>query len=194
MIIPLCVSHHYLSLGMVPRSQLQASRDKVNQELLEGAQYAQSFLSRSDTQKSFALNHYFKFMMYRNPLERLLSGYRSKVERFPLIGLDDNTPHYNWLRKEVYKVTHPLLYEEYLRTEGARPVNISFSDFIDYWLTQPESLKVDEHFRSIFSLCQPCRVKFNFYGDFKNFNTDSEVGATLSSIAMPSYFRDMVWS
>lgn len=165
----------FMAQGMVPRSQLQASRDKVNQELLEGVQYSQSFLSRSNTQRSFVLNHYFKFMMYRDPLERLLSGYRSKVERFPLIGLDDDTPHYNWLRKAVYLETHPLLYKEYVRNEGAKGVNISFSDFINFWLTQPKSLQIDEHFRSIFSLCQPCRVRFDFYGNFNSFNTDSEV-------------------
>ena len=168
-----CFLNH-LSPGLIPRSQLLATRDMVNQEMLEGVQYAQSFASRSNTQRKFALNRYFKFMMYRNPLERLLSGYRSKVERFPLIGLDDDRPHYNWLRKEVHNATHPLLYEEYVRTEGAKGVNISFSDFIDFWLTRPESLKIDEHFRSIFSLCQPCRVRFNFYGNFKNFNTDSQ--------------------
>ena len=160
---------------MVPRSQLQASRDKVDQEMLEGVQFANSFLSRSNTQRNFALNHYFKFMMYRNPLERLLSGYRSKVERFPLTGLEDEQPHYNWLRKAIYENMHPAKYQQYLLRGGAPPVNISFSDFIDYWLTRPESLVNDEHFKTIFSLCQPCRIRYNFYGNFKNFSTDSQV-------------------
>lgn len=160
---------------MIPRTQLQASRDTVNQELLEGVQFGHSFLSRSNTQRNVSLRNYYKFMMYRNPLERLHSGYRSKVERFPLIGLEDDQPHYNWLRKAVYASTHPAKYEDFVLNDGVSAVNISFSDFIDYWLTEPENLKIDEHFRSIFSICQPCITRFNFYGNFKDFDTDSQV-------------------
>ena len=156
-------------------SQLTASRDSVDQERLEEVQYAQSFLSRSNAQRAYTFKHYYRFMMYRNPLERLVSGYRSKVERFPLVGLDNDKPHYNWLRKAVYSETHPDEYNEFVRNKGKTGVNITFSNFIDYWLMQPEEIRVDEHFRSVFAVCQPCRTRFNFYGNFKHFHRDAQV-------------------
>ncbi len=97
------------------------------------------------------------------------------MERFPLTGLEDKQPHFNWLRKAIYNSTHPAIYHQYLLSGGVSSLNISFSDFVDYWLTRPESLEINEHFRSIFSLCEPCRTRYSFYGNFKNFSTDSQV-------------------
>lgn len=135
----------------------------------------ESFMSRNDNQRLYALKHYFKFAMYRNPLERLVSGYRSKVSRYPLIGLKENTPHFNWLRKAVLLQTQPEQYRTFLHHRGKTPVNISFPDFIEYWLRQPADLKYDEHFCSISSMCQPCRARYSFYANFKHFDTDSQL-------------------
>lgn len=147
----------------------------MDQNKLEAAQFVESFYSRNDNQRLYALKHYFKFVMYRDPLERLVSGYRSKVARFPLTGLDKHKPHFNWLRKAILLQTHPDQYSQYLHARGKVSINISFTDFIDYWLQQPLELKYDEHFTSISSLCQPCRTQFSFYGNFKSFDTDSQV-------------------
>ena len=132
-------------------------------------------MNHNDINREFTLRHYFKFMMVRNPLHRLVSGYRSKVQRYPLTGLNDSRPHYNFLRKAVYLYTHPREYAEYLRKRGRDEINITFSDFIDYWLQQPEEIKFDEHFRSMFKICQPCRTRFNFYANFKHFEADTQV-------------------
>lgn len=159
----------------MPLSQLFESRDKVNQERIETVQLQESFLNRNDFSKEFTLRHYFKFMMVRNPLHRLVSGFRSKVQRFPLKGLNDSHPHYNFLRKAIYLQVHPKEYSEFLRNRGRAEINITFSDFITYWLLQPDNIKFDEHFRSMFKLCQPCRARFSFYANFKNFEEDTQV-------------------
>ena len=135
----------------------------------------ESFLNRNDPQKMYALKHYFKFVMYRHPLERLVSGYRSKVARFPLKGFKEKKPHFNWLRKAILRYTQPDRYRQFILDHGKVPVNITFNDFIEYWLIQSPELKYDEHFQSISSLCQPCTVRYNFYANFKNFDTDSRV-------------------
>lgn len=127
--------------------------------------------------------------MYRNPLDRLISGFRSKVARYPLSGLKNDTPHYNWLRKAIFLRTHPEQYSNFVRHDGKHPVNISFSDFVDYWVGLPEEIKFDEHFHSIFSMSQPCRTRYNFYGNFKNFLVDSHV--LMDKIqAKPLYLRE----
>ena len=120
------------------------------------------------------LKNYYKFIMYRNPVERLFSAYRSKVQRYPLVGLDEERPHYNWLRKRIYAFKHPKLYKEWRSIQGVEKVDIKFPDFIDYWLLR-SGLKSDEHFQSVFELCQPCRVHYSYYGNFDTFSDDAQV-------------------
>ena len=120
------------------------------------------------------MQSYYKFLMYRNPIERLFSGYRSKVQRTPLIGLSRDYPHYNWLKKEIFKFKHPEKFHQWHLAKGKRPVNVTFSDFIDYWLNK-RGLNDDEHFQSIYSLCQPCQVHYSYYGNFNAFKHDAEV-------------------
>ena len=175
-------------LGYIPLSQFLQSRDAIDQNRLEGAQFQESFFSRNDHQRFYALNNYFKFVMYRNPLDRLVSGYRSKVARFPLVGFAKDKPHFNWLRKDILLQTQPKRYQEFVHRHGNMSINITFSSFIDYWVEQPKEIKYDEHFRSIFSIAQPCRVRYNFYGNFKDFEKDSLV--LIQKIkAKPQYLR-----
>ena len=53
---------------------------------------------KNTTQRNLVLEEYFKFTMYRNPLDRFVSGYRDKV-----CGKDTA---YFWLRDAVYKFNH----------------------------------------------------------------------------------------
>ena len=117
-----------------------------------------------------------------------MSGYRSKVARYPLSGLHDDKPHFNWLRKSILLYTQPEQYSTYIQCRGKTAINISFPDFIQYWLSEPPRLKDDEHFSPISSLCQPCRTQFTFYGNFKNFDVDSQI--LVENIrAQPQYLR-----
>ena len=109
---------HYLNChhsGFIPLSQLLESRDKVSQK---GIELQESFLNHNDINRKFSLRHYFKFMMVHNPLHRLVSGYRSNVQCYPLTGLNDSKPHYNFLRKAIYLQMHPKECAEFLRKRG----------------------------------------------------------------------------
>ena len=112
--------------------------------------------------------------MYRNPVERLLSAYRSKVGRVPLQGLRQYEPHYNWLKKDIFAYKHPDSYRAWKAAHGKKQVSISFSDFVDYWIHM-RGLQFDEHFQTIFNLCQPCYVRYHYYGNFDTFESDAEV-------------------
>ncbi len=120
-----------------------------------------------------ALHSHYKYLMYRNPLERLASGYRDKVERYPLQGLEPWTPLYNWVKMETYKYTHLDEYREWFREGGETEVAISFPDFVDYWVNT--SARHDAHFEPIHNLCSPCRVRYDYYGNFKTFNRDARI-------------------
>lgn len=128
----------------------------------------------SSERQKHVLQNYYKFVMYRNPVERLVSAYRSKVQRYPLLGLEPEHPHYNWLRMRIYGYKHPKLFRNWQASKGKESISISFMDFIDYWLHKG-GLGFDEHFQPIFGLCKPCYVKYSYYGNFNTFDKDAEV-------------------
>ena len=103
-------------------------------------------------------------MMVGNPLHCLVSGYRSKVLRYPLTGLNDTL---QLLRKAIYLQLHPKEYAEYLWKRGKAEVYITFSDFIDYWLLQPEEIKFDEYFI-------PCSKSVSLVGQDQTFMQTSK--------------------
>ena len=122
------------------------------------------------------IKNYYKFVMYRHPLERLVSAYRSKVQTHTLSGIDDEQPHYNWLRKKIYKHTRPEEYKEWFKGNGHKDVDISFRDFITYWLENDHyRTQHDEHLMPIFDLCAPCNVRYDYYGHFESFEQDVRV-------------------
>ena len=186
----------FVTQGVIPRSELSKSRDHVNQVALEWAINKHSFISKDSSTKEAVLKSYFKFAMFRNPLERLASSYRSKIERFMLVGTKDQSPPFNWLRKAIFKHTHPQLYSKWAKNKGNTSVSIEFCDFIDYWLvSENPEFKFDEHFLLITDICQPCRTRFDFYGNFNHFEHDaqlliSKIGANSTDLRSGYYNED----
>ena len=189
----------FVNQGQIRRSELLKARDAVNQVKLEAVMAQHSFMTASMKRKKLAFSKYFKFTMFRNPLERLASAYRSKVERFPLTGLRDAIPHFNWLRKDIYSTLHKKEYAAWAKMGGVTPINITFSEFVDYWVYFPIVNKMDsqldEHFLLVNDMCQPCRIRFDFYGNFRHFNRDaqvliSKIGARSSDLRTGYYSED----
>lgn len=89
-------------------------------------------------------------------------------------GLGYNIPNYNWLRKDIFAYKNPDDYQKWKSALGKLEIHISFSDFVDYWLHMG-GLQFDEHFQTIYSLCQPCYVRYHYYGNFDTFDSDAEV-------------------
>ena len=97
---------------------------------------------------------------------RLLSAYRSKVEQY--------TPDYNWLKRNIFQYKHPGEYKKWRVDRGKEKIPISFSDFIDYWLFN-KTLNGNDHFMPIFTICQPCQVRYHYYGNFDTYEHDANV-------------------
>jgi hypothetical protein len=184
----------YISQGLMPRSELGKERDDIDQNRLMAAVRRTSLAVQPGKEREFS--SYFKYIMVRNPLERLTSAFRSKIERFNLTGRLRDVPHYNWARRAIYKGLYPQLYVRWVRSGMKQPVPISFSDFIRYWL-EPNDLefKYDDHFMLIQQVCQPCRTRFDFYGNFRHFSRDAQVlvervGARGSDLRQGYYSED----
>jgi hypothetical protein len=167
----------FASQGLIPYSELEKPRDLINQEKLMAVVHRLNLQgNRIGFREDLRSLDYFKYVMVRNPLERLVSAYRSKIERYNLTGALKDTPHYNWARREIFKHLHPIQYRIWAKEGMSRPVKISFGDFITYWL-QPDLIefKYDDHFMSFLHICQPCRTGFDFYGNFRHFVRDAQV-------------------
>lgn len=165
----------YVNQGLLSPAELEKPRDQVDQDYLMTLVYDNSLLRLDDETRQKYMTTFFKFVMVRHPLERLVSAFRSKIERYNLTGMQRNTPHYNWARLAILKSIHPKFYDKWIRT-GMRPIPISFSDFIDYWLQPTDTgFEFDDHFRSLLLICRPCTTRFDFYGNFRNFKQDAQV-------------------
>ena len=187
----------FASQGLIPYSELEKARDLINQEKLMAVVHRNNLQgNRISLREDLRSLDYFKYVMVRNPLERLVSAYRSKIERYNLTGVLKDTPHYNWARREIFKHLHPVQYRLWAKEGMSRPVKISFGDFITYWL-QPDLIefKYDDHFMSFLHICQPCRTRFDFYGNFRHFARDAQVlidkvGGSYSDLRQGYYSDD----
>ena len=84
------------------------------------------FAKLNETEKATALQDYFKFVLVRNPLERLASAYRDKIIRLPLSTLEDRD--FNKLRKSIFQYNHPVEYEQWaqhVKANGSLEVQFS---------------------------------------------------------------------
>ena len=143
--------------------------------------YAQ--LKHGDTMESLWAQ-YYKTMIVRHPLERLLSAYRDKLEgpsvkRNRLKDPYDNNK--NNFRLSIFKTVYPERYQQWLDNLSME-YYVTFSDFIQFLVDKPNA-DLNVHYRPVVSLCHPCSVKYDFYGAFKQFDQDAQILATKLGIA-----------
>ena len=121
---------------------------------------------------------YYKMMIVRHPLERLVSAYRDKlvgaVKRNELKNPNDN--YSNNLKLEIFKAIHPDRYHQWLHHTNMQHY-VTFSDFIQFIVDKPNA-DLNIHYQPVISLCNVCGVKYDFYGAHKRFNQDAQILAT----------------
>ncbi|XP_047468309.1 carbohydrate sulfotransferase 10-like [Penaeus chinensis] len=101
---------------------------------------------------------FYKFLIVREPLERLLSAYRDRIE---------DTSHRSWQRDnyvpKILKVTRPHLKSADIRVNGSLVVIPTFREFVEYLLVTPIG-NYDPHWRPYWKHCAPCVVSFQAIG------------------------------
>ena len=127
-----------------------------------------SFTGKSPEMKSNITKTYYKFLMYRNPAERLVSAYLDKIASGPMVSV--SKVQWNSDRKLIYQRVHPIKYQEWQRSGARVPINITFTDFVEAMIITG-GLK-NEHYQTTFDLCSPCKIRYSYYGNFKFFNRD----------------------
>ena len=129
-----------------------------------------SFLNKSlsGEERLSRLRSYFKFTVIRNPLERLVSSYRNKIQP-PLSARSIKFPEY--IKREIFERYRPVVYNHWLNSGGMYNITITFSEFVEYYV---EAFKdhLNPHIKPFSKICHPCNIPFDFYIHFNNYSSD----------------------
>jgi hypothetical protein len=105
------------------------------------------------------MTHGLSFIVVRDPLERLLSAYRDKLE-------NAKTGHYKMVGAMIAARKHGLNY--------AMHHGPTFSDFVDYVLsTERRGQKLNEHWVPYYRFCTPCSLNFTVIAKLDTLEEDS---------------------
>ena len=141
----------------------------------------------TDKQKINKIKTYFKFVMIRHPLERLVSAYRSKIQP-PLEFTDHDQLHdplivkvsgtfpygmdfFQAQRRMILSKYHPEELIEWAKNRGSYNISVNFPTYVQWIIDTPDQY-LNEHFSSIPFNAAPCRVGYHLYLNFKNYSRE----------------------
>ena len=159
---------------------------------LEPALQQASFLNKSltDSDRMTRLQSYYKFVIVRNPWERIVSAFRNKVE--PPLKHDPKSWHV-FPEKHKFEMLQryrpdELLYWQNMAQHKKLNISVTFSEFIRY-LVDTDWTDLQEHFQPQIQVCHPCLVRYHFYGSFRNYSSD--VAQLIEKFKTdPKFYRD----
>ncbi len=141
----------------------------------------------TDSERLKKIANYWKFVILRNPLERLVSAFRNKLE-MPL--------QYSGIYSETFEMHKRHILEQYApnkllawtNSNGTYNLTVDFKTYIR-WVVDTPNDKLNEHFIPMIHLSQPCRLRYHFYGNFKRLS--SEMNLVMQRYQIPTeYFYD----
>ncbi len=132
------------------------------------------------------LSSYWKFTILRNPLERLVSAFRDKLEApFNFSSMNKYTQFFEKMKVKKYQKSK---FDQWIASNGSSELKLHFQTYIQ-WIIDTPNENLNEHFCPTIYLSQPCRMHYDFYGNFKTISAD--VKLVLKKHKIPSeYFYD----
>ena len=124
------------------------------------------------TVKDF-LDKYTKFIFVRNPLSRILSGYKDKF-------VDHHNSVFSNLGRQIIKQ-----YRTGGIVENARR-NVTFTEFVSY-LVDSEAHRVNPHWIPVYVQNMPCEMNFDIIGKLEEASDD--IPYVLKRIGIWNYYR-----
>ena len=183
----------FLSQRRIPEKALSINttdseqKEQLELSYLEPARLKATFarVDMSDEQRLWRVRSYYKFTFVRNPLERLLSAYLDKIAA-PSIQ-NPNTD--NFLDIIKVEIMAKYDYTKWTSSKGCIKVHVTFMEFIK-WIIDSDLAEINEHFAPLIANAQPCRMMYDFYGNFKLY--DSDMNHVIKKLdANPKYFESV---
>lgn len=104
-------------------------------------------------------------MFVRNPIERLVSAYRNKIEH-------PNTD--NPSEQTIWDDIRSMILQQYRGiNENTDPPYPTFSEFVKF-LGDSDLADMNEHYKPMTALCQPCAVHYHYIGNFATLRRDGD--------------------
>ena len=129
------------------------------------------------------MTEYQKFMFVRDPLERLVSAYRSKFVIHP----NPDSRAVFLQRIQEFYIEHKAQEKERNILKQLQSGVVSFKEFLYYLLDHLElEGQVNEHFAPMATLCNPCEVKYNYIGSYETLNEDANF--IFRKLGIPHHF------
>ena len=134
-----------------------------------------SFLNYSltDSQRLYKIQNYWKFVILRNPLERLLSAFLNKLSS-PLELTSSVWDTFELHKHRIMEIYHPNKLKMFTSRLFSGELRLDFETFLR-WIIDTPNYRLNEHFAPIVELSQPCRVRYHFYGNFKIYSSDMQL-------------------
>ena len=136
----------------------------------------------SATEREIRMRNYYKYMVVRDPLERLVSVYLSKISRRSI-----RSKIFLNLRQDIIREFR--LPSDTSKNGNADDMVPTFKEFVQYFIKYRHSL--DDHFQAMFDLCQPCLIKYDFYPNFHSLSYDMDYLLQVFGIPRDFYFNDV---
>ena len=118
--------------------------------------------SFSDVEINAKLLTYKKVFFVREPLQRLLSAYRNKME------YDFNGKFHQLYGKHIIKK-----YRESVNFEPSGKDRATFSEFVKYLVDLDPEVKLEVHWERMHRLCFPCSISYDFIGKYESLTSDA---------------------
>lgn len=114
-------------------------------------------------------------MFIRHPPERLLSAYRNKIEH-PLVADLEEQSIWDEVKFKIldsYRMTFRAFKEKKKRKQKEESSTPTFAEFI-HFLYDSDPALMNEHYKPMVELCQPCAVKYDYVGNFATLRRDAD--------------------
>lgn len=126
----------------------------------------------TDKEIRLRLDSYTKFLFVRHPFKRIVSAYQNKLKG-------------GWTSlNERYAKNIIKKYRNKSATFESFP-NVTFKEFADYIIDLPRSRhqrKFNGHWKSVFDICLPCNIEYDFIGKLETFQDDIKLLTNKTSL------------
>ena len=108
---------------------------------------------------AYRIKHYYKVILVRDPIKRVISAYRNKVGG----------------RGSIAMRILPDIVANYRQHSSDNVTKITFPEFVQYVIDRPK-LKgenaLNNHWKAYQDTCFPCTIKYDYVGKLETANTD----------------------